>query len=604
MQKLRDKTHIILWTLLIMFVLSMTIGGLVGGANIMDLFSKEKKLEGKAGLVSGNELDAATFSRAVQNELARMREEGQEITDFTIKRVSDQVWNMYITEILLNEQVREMGLEATDWEIYEYLVENPPAFLMQNEAFQTDGEFDREKYMSALTNPQGNEWLPIEQYLRTTIPFEKIKNLVQNLSNISEKRVHQEYLMTRVPYDIELLLFPFSIVKADTLPVSDRETEKYYESHKDDFYVQETRQLEFVFFELKPSPSDSESVYQQALNLKNRIEAGESFETVAIEYTEDPSGKNSGGDLGWFDREQMVAPFSKAAFSLAVGEISDPVLTRFGYHVITIEDKRRKGPETEIKARHILLKINPGPETIESIRSRANLFAFDANEYGFQAAADSHNLAIKTSNPITGEASFIQDLGAVPRAVNFAFAANTIGALSELIGTENGFVLLRLAAIDEAHYKPLDEVRSEITSKIRLQKQTEKLRQLAHEIYDQLDPQESLESARIYHDELRYRTHQNIYLNRPLPELSRSNSLIGTILALEAGQISQPVQVGNQFLIVKLLSSPTIDEDDYAVEKEVIRDRLEKQAKTNFYNQWLSALKEEADIIDNRDNMY
>jgi len=73
-----------------------------------------------------------------------------------------------------------------------------------------------------------------------------------------------------------------------------------------------------------------------------RLKKGEDFAKVAGEVTEDPSGKANGGDLGYFTKEQMVPEFSEAAFKLEPGQVSDPVKTQFGWHVIKVEDKRTK----------------------------------------------------------------------------------------------------------------------------------------------------------------------------------------------------------------------------------------------------------------------
>jgi peptidyl-prolyl cis-trans isomerase C len=73
-----------------------------------------------------------------------------------------------------------------------------------------------------------------------------------------------------------------------------------------------------------------------------RLKKGEDFAKVATEVTEDPSGKANGGDLGYFTKEQMVPEFSETAFKLEKGQISDPVKTQFGWHVLQVEDKRTK----------------------------------------------------------------------------------------------------------------------------------------------------------------------------------------------------------------------------------------------------------------------
>src|SRR5208282_4100759 len=77
-----------------------------------------------------------------------------------------------------------------------------------------------------------------------------------------------------------------------------------------------------------------------------RVKKGEDFNKLANELTEDPSGKANGGDLGYFSKEQMVPEFSEVAFKLEKSQISEPVKTQFGWHVIKVEDKRVKPAPT------------------------------------------------------------------------------------------------------------------------------------------------------------------------------------------------------------------------------------------------------------------
>lgn len=79
-----------------------------------------------------------------------------------------------------------------------------------------------------------------------------------------------------------------------------------------------------------------------AKKISERIKGGEDFAKVAAEMSKDPGSKTEGGDLGWFTKERMVAPFAEAAFKLPVGQVSDPVKTQFGWHVIKVEEKRTK----------------------------------------------------------------------------------------------------------------------------------------------------------------------------------------------------------------------------------------------------------------------
>ena len=96
---------------------------------------------------------------------------------------------------------------------------------------------------------------------------------------------------------------------------------------------------------IRAAPGDEKASKEAEDKIKAvivRLKKGEDFEKVAKEVTEDPSGKANGGDLGYFSKEQMVPEFSDTAFKLEKGQISGPVKTQFGWHVIKVEDKRVK----------------------------------------------------------------------------------------------------------------------------------------------------------------------------------------------------------------------------------------------------------------------
>ena len=110
-----------------------------------------------------------------------------------------------------------------------------------------------------------------------------------------------------------------------------------------------------------------------------RLKKGEDFATVAKEVTEDPSGKANGGDLGYFTKDQMVPQFSKVAFELKKGEISGPVQTQFGWHVIKVEDKRVKpAPKfDEVKAQienYVTRKAQA--DLVQKLRTEAKIEKF------------------------------------------------------------------------------------------------------------------------------------------------------------------------------------------------------------------------------------
>lgn len=102
---------------------------------------------------------------------------------------------------------------------------------------------------------------------------------------------------------------------------------------------------------------DTLKAYNKAMELRNRIMNGESFESVARKYSTDPSAKINGGDLGYFTSFQMVYPFETAAFNTPIGEVSMPIRTQFGYHLIYTKDKRPSNGKVQVA--HIMLRHKP-----------------------------------------------------------------------------------------------------------------------------------------------------------------------------------------------------------------------------------------------------
>jgi peptidyl-prolyl cis-trans isomerase C len=137
--------------------------------------------------------------------------------------------------------------------------------------------------------------------------------------------------------------------------VSDKESKMYYDSHPDDFKKPEMVKACHILIKTEPLADDSHKAEarKKIEDIRNRLKKGEDFATLAKEFSQCPSSAK-GGDLGYFTRGQMVKPFADAAFSLAPGEISSPVETKFGYHLIKSIDKK---PETSIVYKDIKEKL-------------------------------------------------------------------------------------------------------------------------------------------------------------------------------------------------------------------------------------------------------
>jgi peptidyl-prolyl cis-trans isomerase C len=136
--------------------------------------------------------------------------------------------------------------------------------------------------------------------------------------------------------------------------VTEEEAKKFYEENKTEFTQPETVKASHILFRV--NKEDSEEVVDQKLKAAQGAEArakkGEDFTALAKELSEEPGAKESGGDLGFFPKDRMVPEFAEAAFNEKVGEVSNPVRTQFGWHVIKVTEKKPAGtlPYDEVKS--------------------------------------------------------------------------------------------------------------------------------------------------------------------------------------------------------------------------------------------------------------
>ena len=607
MTTMRNRMHIFLWAILILFLLSISIGGLVGGANIIDQLFGRVDPSTAIGVVNGQKISPDDFSRAVSARLEQVRSSGREITDRDFDQARKQVWDDYIREILISQSIDNLEISATDQEVLYHLQNIPPPFLISDPAFQTNGEFDRAKYEQAINNPSGNEWAQIEQFMKDTyIPNIKLQEMVNADLIISDEDVWKSYIKQHVNYTIDGVHITTNTVKDDVEEPTEEELFDKYTDDIDDFYREEMRNLEIVSWEKKPSSDDTSRVVDECEQIINQLNNGSDFAELADTYSQDPGNQVSpdsgkGGELGWFGKGQMVKPFEEAAFIAKTGDVVGPVLSRFGYHIIKVNDRRNDNDKEEINASHILLKIEMGPNTNDALKRKSTLFSYDASDpkIGFSAALDSHQVAAKKITKILDETINLQNYGAFREAIRFAYNSE-INDVSDPMQNDRYFIVAKLDSILPEGTKSFEEVQNQIKNSINQERQFAQAEMLAGKLRNELENGSTFQQLKDTYENIDLISGDTKLLIRSFQSLGKSNYLVGALSKAKKGDLVGPLKTPRGYGIVNIVDISPIDSTDFEMKRDVIYDNLSNQKRNSNFQTWYDDLLDNAKIIDNR----
>jgi peptidyl-prolyl cis-trans isomerase D len=598
MNKMRDNMAGIMIFLVVVFVLTMSVGGLVGGADITDLLSGNQP--NAFTTVNGEELSRENFMRSLQNERENYRQRnGSEPTEQQMAQLTDQVWETMVTQLLIQQEIKKQDITVSSDELKYYFSENIHPSVRQY--FISDaGEFDFNAYQEAVNSTQaGTFWTAMRQQVASIVPVEKLQQKVLATTQVSEAEVRAEFMKSNIAYDLDYLLVKTSLWKDDEAEISEAESQNYYDLNIDDYQQEETRTLQVVSTEIKATASDSTRAMNLIKDIKADIVAGASFEETAMVQSEGPSAPN-GGFLGWFGKGKMAKPFEDAAFAAPVGEVVGPVLTQFGYHLIKVESTRMNEGQPEVEARHILIKILPSETTRDRIRRDLKNLEFMADEVGFEKAADSLGMAVTTSNKLRQKDTFVSGVGSFQSAVRFAFLSE-VGTHSSVMQNETHFAIFMLSEITPAGPRPYDQAKVSIKRKLMNEKKQRLAYDAASSLLTQLDPENDWSSIKLDgRDDLVYESIQGAKGDASLKGLGRVHEIFGYLENAPAGSISPVFDTSRGAIIVRLNGRSDFNNQDFTDQYNDIYEKLTKTRQNEVWNKYLEALRENAEIMDNR----
>lgn len=593
MNTIRQNMKIILWILILAFVATIVFSWGMGG------FKGSGPKQGIAAKINGVEVSVEKLEDLFQQryQYEQNQQEG-DLDEYRVKQIRQEVWDELIRDILVEQEVKRLRIRVSDEEIAYLIRVNPPDFIRENEYFLTDGIFDNAKYQEFLRNPAAaRDLMMIEQSYRKSLPRQKLLNQILTLATVTDQEAWQKFQDDNLKGKAKYLLFASADSKVDTTSISQKQIDDYYFNHRNEYLIPEKRRIQYTIFRDAPSKEDSNSVRELAKELLQRLEEGDDFAQLAKDYSQDRSGED-GGDLGFFERGRMVPEFEEAAFSTKVGEVTGPVQTKFGLHIIKVTEKKKEEGVEKIRASHILLKFEASADTRDQVRSSAEGFVDEVRESPFLEAAKIYDVKVDTTE-FFEKGSVIPGIGRMPAAVDFIFA-RPIGETSPIYYIRDGLLIFKILGMQKARIQTVKEVESQIVAHLLEEKKLEDAHERCLIFYNQIETPDRLEGKAKEAGLSVKETEKEFSFDDYIRDIGRDPAFTSAALALDAGELSQPVEGKRGYYLIQLTEKSAVDSSAYLKKKEELRNQILTAKQNQFYNQWLEHAKENADIEDYR----
>lgn len=328
-------TYVLFGIIIIVFVVSFGPGskGCSGGAG---------PSESWAAKVNGATVPPADFDQQYVQLLRMYQQQGSpELNVLLQAQLRRMAMDQLVQRELVEQEAKKQGLVVTDDEV--------AAAIKVLPAFQGDGHFDMELYKRTVTNAYGSP-AKFEDRMRGDLAFQKMIALVRQTAKVTEDEVKDAWMADNDRLAVEYARFPVGLARME-VKVSDAQVkqfaaaqgpriDQYYKEHQARFDRPQRMRARHILAQVteEAPPAQQDAARRKIDAALARIQKGEDFGKVAAEVSDDPGSKSRGGDLGFFGPGVMAKDFENAAAKLKPGEVSSPVKTGFGWHVIKLEE--------------------------------------------------------------------------------------------------------------------------------------------------------------------------------------------------------------------------------------------------------------------------
>jgi peptidyl-prolyl cis-trans isomerase D len=339
------------------------------------------------------------------------------------------------------------------------------------------------------------------------------------------------------------------------------------------------------------SKEQKDSVKKKAAEVLAKIKGGANFEEMVKQYSTDEGSKVSGGDLNWFGQAQMVKPFSDAVFGLSKpGLVPNLVESEFGFHIIKVTEAKTN---KKFLVSTVEKEITPSDETKDEAYRKANAFAAGAEDTAtFNSNAKKENVFKYSAKNIKKNDKYINNLSNVRDIIRWAYEAK-VGNVSNVFEMDNQYVVAILTGKRSKGLARPDDVRDEVSVKVRNEMKAEKILEKLNASKGDID-----QMAKDYGSTATVSAAQVNFSSSSIDGIGSDPEAMGKIFALKKeGQRTIPFKGENGVIVLQLMKTyPVVEIADYGIYRNQISSQRSSQADYKVDE----AIKKDAEIEDNR----
>jgi len=512
-------------------------------------------------------------------EQERMQRRAQQGEAFDARAFESVDNKRAILETMIDARVQEVAAQRNGLVVSNAMVQKA---IMDVPGFQVDGKFNYDRYklaLASLTPPQNEQ--QFEATVRQDLQRSMLALSVGNSNFVTSAEMDRLLRLMGERRDVSVVLLPPPA--PDTAEVSAADIQKWYDTHTAQFRAPEMVEIEFVEVDATKLPAapvaDEATLRHRYEQEKNRfVEAeqrlashilvrvdekadaatqqaaedkakrlaeqakapGADFAALARANSEDTGSQATGGDLGWVAKGMMVAPFENALFAMKAGEVSGPVKSEFGWHVIQLREVQTGSQQTFEQVRDQLAHEQAEVDrerTVSDFTSRLVDLTLK-NPSSLAPAARDMNLPLQKLGPFARTNA--PGIGANPALQRVAFSEEAIqsGQISDPIELSPGHsVLIRVVAHTPEQAQPLAKVRDEVIAAVRADRATKAAVKEAEALADRVNKGETLDAIAASKQLPPPQVLPGVPRGAPIPEASVSDAIFA-VQPPAAGKVS------------------------------------------------------------------